>query len=248
MSIYTTQLRYICESLYGLKQSTGYTNIQDIINGAYPKIFDFDFPIYDEDYRPILCKKILKHYYTREISEETYGLWKLRFDATLNDIMPYYNKLYQVFASNFNPLSDTDYFNTHKLTKSENDKTQAKGKSKNEQNNTTTITGNTTNWDIYSDTPQGSLINVENENYLTNARKIKNTDDNKNMLEGNENTETDNTIDRVLNTTDDYVEHIAGKRGGTSYGKMIEEYKNSLINIDLEIIDNLSPLFFGLWK
>ncbi len=52
------------------------------------------YPIFDEDYRNELQKKILLKYYTREICEETFGLWKLRLNSKMNEIMPYYNQLY----------------------------------------------------------------------------------------------------------------------------------------------------------
>ena len=48
MSKYTTELRYICETEAGLSESVGQTKIKDVIAKAIPKIFDFDFPIFDE--------------------------------------------------------------------------------------------------------------------------------------------------------------------------------------------------------
>ena len=86
MSTYTTEVRYICENYAGEKESVGYDNVQNVLNRSWDKVFDFDFPIFDEEYKPVLCKKILKHYYTREICEETVGLWKLRLDARMNEI------------------------------------------------------------------------------------------------------------------------------------------------------------------
>lgn len=113
MSKYTTELRYICEFEAGLTESEGYNSISDILTEAAPKIFSFDFPIFDETYRPVLEKAILRHFYTREISEETYGLWKLRLEDKMNLIMPYYNKLYETELLEFNPLYDVDYTTTH---------------------------------------------------------------------------------------------------------------------------------------
>ena len=104
MSKYTTELRYVCESLYPYRESKGYNDVNDILDETWDKVFDFDFPMFDENYREALCKKILKHYYTREISEETYGLWKLRLDARMNEIMPYFNKLYNSELISIEPL------------------------------------------------------------------------------------------------------------------------------------------------
>ena len=113
MSKYTTEVRYLCEYEAGYDESQGYQSVDNIVTLASPKIFDFDFPIFDENYRLILEKRILKHYYTREICEETYGLWKLRLEDRMNLIMPYFNKLYESELLQFNPLYDTDYSVDH---------------------------------------------------------------------------------------------------------------------------------------
>ena len=94
MSRYTTEVRYICESLAGLDKSVGYSNVNEVIEKSRNRIFP-PFEIFDESYRPVLETKILKHFYTREIGCETFGLWQLRLDAKLSVIMPYYNKLYK---------------------------------------------------------------------------------------------------------------------------------------------------------
>ena len=211
MSMYTTELRYICESYAGLTESAGHNNIENVIKKALPKIFDFDFPIFDEDYRTVIETKIIKHYYTREISEETVGLWKLRLNTKMNEIMPYYNQLYKAWSVDFNPLYDTDITTEHTL---DNESTQ-------------TTTGKST--DRFSDTPQGSLQNIENNTYLSNATIV------------------DSNASGTSNSTDEYLEKITGKRGSMSYSKMLDEYRESLINIDSMIIVDLKDLFFKLW-
>lgn len=108
MSKYTTELRFICETAAGLSESKGFNNVDGIIEAARKKIFDFEYPIFDEDYRQTLETKILKHFYTREIGSETVGRWRLWLDATMNEIMPFYNKLYTDGLSIINPLQDVD--------------------------------------------------------------------------------------------------------------------------------------------
>lgn len=113
MSKYTTQVRYICEQMAGLKESLAYHSVSDILKVAAPKIFNFQYPIFDESYREELEIKILRHYYTREICAETVGLWKLWLESKMNDIMPYYNQLYKSALLKFPPFEDTDYRTTH---------------------------------------------------------------------------------------------------------------------------------------
>lgn len=157
MSKYTTELRYICEYEAGYDESKGYNSVDEIVTKAAPKIFSFNFPIFNEAYRLPLEKKILKHFYTREISEETYGLWKLRLEDKMNLIMPYFNKLYDSDDLPFDPFKDTDM--TRVLTGTD---------------------GNT-QWRLFSDTPQGGingingdLDSVANNTYLTDATKTTN--------------------------------------------------------------------------
>lgn len=109
MSKYTTELRYICESLAGYDESQGFDEVDKILRKSAPLVFSFNYPIFDSAYKLPLEMKILRHFYTREISEETYGLWKLRLQAKMNEIMPYYNQLYRTETLDFNPLYDVDY-------------------------------------------------------------------------------------------------------------------------------------------
>lgn len=246
MSKYTTEVRFICESQSVLLESKGYNDVDVIINGAIPKIFNFSFPIFDEAYRIVLEKKILKHYYTREISEETVGLWKLRLDTRLNEIMPYYNKLYTSELLEFNPLY------THNLTRTK----------KGTQNNTNTGTvesashskaigsgeGENTSASIdkYSDTPQGALTNVENGTYLTNARIVN---DSTNTHSSSENT-SDNSgsvkSSGTSDTTENYLESVVGY-DGISASELLKDYRDTFLNIDMMVINDLEDLFMQLW-
>lgn len=337
MSKYTTEVRFICENYAGLQDST--SNYRDVIEKSRAKVFDFDFPIYDESYRSVLETKILKHFYTREIGFETVGLWKLWMDKRLNEIMPYYNQLYKSATLEFNPFYDFDYTTTSNrkvngnddkssdytrtdnlsevtngssnqtrtdglteqvnktvgstrtddLTKTTNGTTS--GNNSNTRKDNTTVT--TSNKNRYSDTPQGSLQNIENNTYLTNATlddgsnktngtvtdegknsgkyddTVKNTgtQSNNEITQGTkrnsgtqQNDETtsgsknntgtqknDGTENRVYSNTDDYLEHVAGKRNGISYSNLLQEYRRTFLNIDMMIIDELNDLFMNLW-
>ena len=274
MSKYTTEVRFICETAAGLRESEGLSSVKQILAAAVPKVFDFDFPIFDESYRNVLETKILRHYYTREIGLETVGLWKLKLETKLNEIMPYYNQLYKSELLEFNPFYDVDLTRDHKLTREEtatqkgtvnttedsntNESTTQDTTSDSTINNTTgstseeNATGTKTHYDKYSDTPQGSLQNVQNDTYLTNARMINDndtqtgkttvngTDESKGNTTSNTNAETssetrrdvdvNSTNNRDLNTLDDYLEHVKGKNGGASYSAMLRNVSLNSFN------------------
>lgn len=113
MSKYTTEVRFICENKAGLNESKGASDVDTILTNSWDKIFTTQCTFFDPAYRAVLCKKILKHYYLREISSETVGIWILWMNTKLEEIMPYYNQLYASALLEFDPFKDTDYQRTH---------------------------------------------------------------------------------------------------------------------------------------
>ena len=112
MAKYTTEIRSICEHYAGLTESTGFEDVDEIIEKSRNKIFQ-NYPIFNENHRAELEHKILKHYYMREIGFETVGLFKLFLNERMAEIMPYYNKLYESETFEFDPLKNVDVWNTH---------------------------------------------------------------------------------------------------------------------------------------
>lgn len=391
MSKYTTEVRFICETAAGYDESKGFDDVESILTAAAPVVFNFNFPIFDESYRLPLERKILRHYYTREIGEESVGLWKLRLDDKLNMIMPYYNKLYESELINFNPMWDVDLHSEHEGssdTANTNDRTENGSFSKeydrnddetssrvynrndsrvsnedrsdrenvtnnkeSEENNEIVRNGassntqtregtnkSTTNgrkgndeWNLYSDTPQGGIQGIQRasdgestvydsggnvigtadvaENaYLTNARHIIGNETTTNMITNNEitdkveddrvnsdeqtgknnvvesgtsvrnndsennrvesgsedgrnddtrnwNAHTDESGNETKNSSEvgsitnlnEYTEHIFGKRNGLTFSKMLMEFRDTFLNIDKMIIDELKPLFMNIY-
>lgn len=271
MSVYTTQVRFICEAEAGLKKSVGYDDVNTVIQNAIPKIFNFSWPIFDESYRNVLETKILKHYYTREIGLETYGLWKLKLDTKLNEIMPYYNQLYKSALLEFNPLYDVDITRNHtgKKTGTEalkgnvdiNGQVLVDNHGNVNTTDDTTVANTTTseNIDKFSATPQGAIDNLRNEKYLTNARMVNDTNTSNGTTTGKTNTSTDSTTDTTTNTTtttnnsttinntEDYLETVKGKQGTQSYASLIMEFRETFLNIDMMVIEDLGELFMNIW-
>ena len=279
MSKYTTEVRFICEQKAGLEGSVGASDVDEVLSKSWNKVVTSNFAIFDDAYREKLVSKVLKHYYLREIGAETAGVWMLWMNTKFEEIMPYYNKLYESAKLKFEPFYDVDYTRSSQrdVTETEHGSYENKGQTQSDGSSTDTgKTGNTrtgkttevgstggTSKDLYSDTPQGALTGVESETYLTNARKVTDS--------GNSNTDVDETItdagtsevkgvnsqtiNSTLNNTnaksgakgDTFSESVTGKMGGGSYSKMLIEYRDTFINIDMQVIDEFKDLFFGLW-
>lgn len=102
MSDYTTSVMDIVKSF----SNTG--NIFNDIKSAAPKIFDFEYPIWDMKHKNELQEKIVRRYINREIGLETYGLWKLYLCDRMNSIMPYFNDLAKSLNLNYDILSNVN--------------------------------------------------------------------------------------------------------------------------------------------
>ena len=57
-------------------------------------IFDFDYPIFREEYRETFEQHFIDYFLDEEIAHETVAQFKLRLKSKLNLIMPYYNKIF----------------------------------------------------------------------------------------------------------------------------------------------------------
>lgn len=109
MATYTTEVRTICESAAGLSEGVGFNSIEKLLSPELvEKVLPLKYPIFDEKYRYVLNKKILTHFFTREICEETVGLWLLRMEERMEEIMPYYNKLYLSELEEIKPFFNVD--------------------------------------------------------------------------------------------------------------------------------------------
>lgn len=251
MSKYTTQLRFICETEAGLTESVGENSVDTIILTARPKIFNFDYPIFDTNYKEIIESKILSHYYLREICAETYGVWKLFLKNKMREIMPYYNKLYESEKLKFDPLTNNDYRIERDLRRDSTGTEEGvyNGRVINTLAGTSKTDNNTENWNLYSDTPQGAIGNLDDETYLTNATKNVGeyhgiTKDDRTNTDVSD---SENNINRVAQDIESIVMRYTGKNGGTDFADLLVKYRESLLNIDMMVIDECSDLFFNLW-
>lgn len=236
MSKYTTQVRFICETCANLTESDGFNNIEDILDKSWNKIFS-DFPIFVEEYRAELCKKILRHYYTREICCETVGRWKLFLSDKMKNIMPYYNQLYQSELIKIQPLVSVNRSVTHEGSGSETKTTSRDGSNI----NSSRTDGATDTWSYYSDTPQGGISGLDSNDYLTNATHNVGTDGTSTSL----NSVTSEKESGTGNTSDRYADKIFGYEGNQS--EMLLKFRETFLNIDMMIINELKDLFFTIY-
>lgn len=203
MSKYTTELRYIIESGYKLNALTSY-------------------PIFDENYRPVLNQYILNHFWMREIGFETVGEFDLYLGNTLNEIMPYYNGMFKMAMSEIDPLTNYKYKET--LDKSDVGTT----------NSNSNTNGNSKS---VESTPADGLVQmneIENNVYASSATLNNNT------------VNANGTVDSKTET--DYVKLVSGYNG-VSVGKLYDEYRRYVVSVVRLLMNDkdLNQCFLGVY-
>ena len=117
-------------------------------------IFDFDYPIFREEYRKTFEQHFLDNFLTDEIGLETVSLFKHRLKVKLNLIMPYYNKIFETQEMEQRILDNydvTEVYNRNVVSD-------------------TTNTVITTNKNLYKDAPK-TKIDIDKFDVVTNLTK-----------------------------------------------------------------------------
>lgn len=255
MSKYTTEVRYVCEQKAGLVESVGFSGVEEVLEKSWDKVITSRVKMFDEEYRKVLYKKILKHYYTREIGAESVGLWQLWMNTKLEEVMPYYNQLYESELIKIEPLRNVDYSRTYDKkgtgAKQETGRVDSTSTGSGSSESSGSASESRDSTDLYSDTPQGGITGLKDMKYLTNARLVSDNGSSSGSSKESSSS-TGNVVSDTANTTthDDsevYTEKIVGKTDGTSMSAMLKEFRESFLNIDMMVIGEFSDLFINLW-
>lgn len=233
MSKYTTELRFLVDNNYDLGLSA--------------------YPIFNENYRAALNQKIIDHYMFREIGLETPGRFRHYLKTRMNEIMPKYNKFYQSELLSFNPLFD------HDLTETSTKDTTGTASGKNQGASGTVMTGQTDNTDsrtdtglsVSSNTPQGLITRPDllGDIYASSAARSENDD--AGASHGTSSTDstsqdyTENSSN--ITNTDEFLRHVSGNSGSKNYSELLNDYRSTFLNIDMQVINDLADLFMQVY-
>lgn len=179
-------LYFLLESIvnYGKDDKT---KIKDLASEGRSTIFNFDYPLTDKINKEDFEVNIINHYLTRRIGAETFTLFQINLNAKLNEIMPFYNKM-------FDSIDGIDLLN---------DVTTKTGEDTSNTSNSLENSSTTTSDKRYSDTPQNNLQNVKDGAYVTEYNFDTNIDSS-NSEGSSENTReyTETTIKSPSNKID----------------------------------------------
>jgi hypothetical protein len=196
--------------------------LKDVLD-ITPDIGLNDYPIFDETYRETLNKKIIDRYWNREIGLETISMFVFHMKRKMNEIMPFYNQRYLSTQLKFDPLSTVNICSVSDGTATQNTTGHSTSGSGSDAQSRA----------VAQDLPQTTL--ADNGDYASSAQdNVSHTsatgtaDETGTMEAGNKNTS-----------------HTHGYQGPASV--LLMQYRDSIINVDVEILTELEKLFMLVW-
>lgn len=207
------------------------------------------YPIYDENHRTDLNEKIIRHYALREIGQETAQQFIFYLGVTMAEIMPYFNERYKTLDMKYNPLESVDM-----TTDSENgSESQSSSKASSTQDSTSSSSSKsdnastTTSKSFDSDVPQTGVVGDF-------ARYASHANESQADSSGTASSSQDSASHATSHSATDYQHDASNSKGkshvsGRSQSAMslVQEYRNAIINVDMEIVRSLEPCFMQLW-
>ena len=237
------------------------TLLKTLVESGY-KIDLQSYPIFSENHREELNKKIIEHFYFREIGFETAELFNFHLKRTMNEIMPYYNKLFRSELLENGVDFLTDFHESETIAKDTTDMSAAFSgatdkvfnKSASAAAEKTVTDGKSFDYTINSDTPQQNLVlDADSLQYASETQTNRGTGDSATPTKrhAGQTTETANNANNASTSdreqSEDITREKSGKSPGKTYAEMIEEYRNILLNIDMMIISELETLFMLIY-
>jgi hypothetical protein len=236
MGSFTLRVEEVLESLFGetMDPDDYVLEYEELsFNGAkygrMPIIPDYAplgleyYPIFDENYRKILNGKIINSYFYREIGQETIEMWAQRFAAKMDEIMPFFNQLYESTMIEYSALDTMRIQSIGSNHVEGNEKTDSKTDSDSKSTSNAHV--------VNSNFPQVSLS--PSGDYATTG-----TDSS-----GDSTADTSATNESEANSSQDANSEnlVTGYQGAAS--DLINKFRNSIINIDTMVLAEVEEMF-----
>ena len=217
------------------------------------------YPIWKEDYRLGLNRKIIDHYKFHEIAFETVEMFVDRLNHRMNYIMPTYNELYRTTEMKFDPFITERFMREEKRNTHGTDMQKTEGEREGlETNESSSISDSTSSTDsdsksraVNSDFPQTMLS--ETGDYASSAAdsvsESKGSGSGHEEVEGTTDTrsKSNESVDSLGESEQDETGLITGEGQYGNASALLMAYRDTILNVDAMVIAELKPLFFGLW-
>lgn len=178
-------------------------------------------------YAPILTGKIVDRFLMREIGYETVEQFQWGMRRKLNEIMPFYGQMYLSEQIAFDPLATIDLSTITNNTGSQT--AAAESNSDSSSNNTSKSRA------VNNDFPQTSLAG--NGDYATTAADSASEADGSGLAHEESESSSESVTDGTSSTK--------GFQGVAS--ELLMRYRDSILNIDVMVLNELEDQFMGIW-
>ena len=273
MSTYTTELRFLVENYFDLDLKSYPIfdeNYRGVLNDKIIKHFYFREIGFE-------TAELFKFYLNRTLNEimpyynQLYKSELLEFNPFYNvDKTVKIDRLNSGENKNLSESSNTntDILSSENKVDTTNDNLHIENRS-NENKNKTIATDNGKK--VSSDTPQGLLRidsiddevyattadynknnnNVDSEGKSSDLINSKNSDVGKsvnNLQSTTRSTNKNNGVNEsIFNNTESYLQNVIGKSEGETYSEMLLKFRETFLNIDMMIINELNNLFMNVY-
>ena len=232
MASYTMELRKVIE-YFGREEVENWFKDYDLSHYLTPTQIEqiTKFNVWSKDR---LAEKIVDNYYMREIGFETPALFKHYAKIEMKKIMErYLPKIYSNFLE-YDPLSNVDFTETYTR--------EIAGQTQNQGTSNSTSQNNSSGLNVNSDTPQGQ---ISKQDILTGSYASQtNASETESEIQDNTSTENQGTS----NTIETFTRHEEGDNGVIiTNQRLVKEYREIIVAIDEEIINELNCLFMGIY-
>lgn len=233
MAKYTITLQELCNEYYSREEVENWFKDYDLSDFLMPNQIE-QIEKYNVWSKEKLATKIVDWYYMREIGLETPELFKHYAKIYMKRIMESkLLKIYTLFIE-YDPLSSVDY--VEEYTRKINGFSENLGSSNSSSQSVSSGLG------INNETPQTNITrqDLNTGAYATNISQ-NDTDTN---IQDNTNTNSSGTS----NTTETYIHTMKGDNGVIVTNEyLIRQFRENIVAVDSEIIDELNTLFMGLY-
>lgn len=197
------------------------TKVPNLAKEGHERIFNFDYPLTNKVNKEKFECMILNHFLMRRINFDTVLIFQVQLENKLNEIMPFYNKL-------FESIDGWDVFEdeVHDLTSNTTTTDSTNSKNKITSSNDDDIRN--------SNMPQSRIDNVKEGKYLTNYTYSQS------------NSNSDSNSNSTSNGTNKNILHETRNRTPSEKLEVYKAFQDEIKNVYTLLFKDLEPLFYQI--
>lgn len=199
-----------------------------------------DYPIFDEEYRDILNRRIYDHFAFREIASDTPQLFIYYLNRRMREQMPTYNAIYkEQLKDAFDPFATyvSDGHGDSRDASTQTSQAMAHGTGGTTSHNESIATA------TVSETPATFMNNPAEPKYMSNLSQNKSISD----AHGTSESDSTNNSEDNSKSARDYINHVTARTGYLG-DSIVNALATGFLNTDMMVCEMLEPCFMQVWN